>query len=150
MDPAPARRGMRVAIAVLGLVLLAACDGGSGDRVGTGPAATAPPASSTPPTTTDIAARPCLRAGEASRVFRFTTGDGATLVGLVLGTGRIGLVLGHQLGGDPDPPAGRRVVSLSGASGFGGVDTEGAMARLEVPVLFVVGADDRPFPSRPG
>ena len=33
-------------------------------------------------------------------MFRFTTGDGATLVGLVLGTGRTGLVLGHQLGSD--------------------------------------------------
>jgi hypothetical protein len=29
-------------------------------------------------------------------VFRFRTGGGATLVGLVLGTGREGLVLGHQ------------------------------------------------------
>jgi pimeloyl-ACP methyl ester carboxylesterase len=37
------------------------------------------------------------------------------------------------------------VVSLSGASGFGGVDAEGAMARLRVPVLFVVGADDQHF-----
>jgi pimeloyl-ACP methyl ester carboxylesterase len=218
MDVAPTRRGMRVAIAVLGLVLLAACDGGSGDRAGNGQAATVPPASSTPPTTADIAARPCLRAGEASRVFRFTTGDGATLVGLVLGTGRTGLVLGHQLGSDlcewlpqarafardgyrvlvfdfagfgesrpgPDgrvdndvvaataqlrrrgvdrvvlvgssmggtavlsaatrirPPV-AAVVSLSGASGFGGVDATAAMARLKVPVLFVVAADDPPF-----
>jgi hypothetical protein len=36
------------------------------------------------------------------------------------------------------------VVSLSGASGFGGVDAQGAMARLRVPVLFVVAAADRP------
>jgi pimeloyl-ACP methyl ester carboxylesterase len=217
MDVAPTRRGMRVAVAVLGLVLLGACDG-SGDRAGNGQAATASPASSTPPTTADIAARPCLRDGEASRVFRFTTGDGATLVGLVLGSGRTGLVLGHQLGSDlcewlpqarafakdgnrvlvfdfagfgesrpgPDgrvdndvvaataqlrrrgadqvvlvgssmggtavlsaatrirPPV-AAVVSLSGASGFGGVDAEAAMGRLKVPVLFIVGADDRHF-----
>jgi len=37
------------------------------------------------------------------------------------------------------------VVSLSGASGFGGVDAQAAMARLRVPVLFVVAADDPPF-----
>ena len=37
------------------------------------------------------------------------------------------------------------VVSLSGASSFGGVDAEGAMGRLRVPVLFVVGADDQQF-----
>jgi pimeloyl-ACP methyl ester carboxylesterase len=33
-------------------------------------------------------------------VFRFRTSDGATLVGVVLGSGRTGLVLGHQLGSD--------------------------------------------------
>jgi pimeloyl-ACP methyl ester carboxylesterase len=37
------------------------------------------------------------------------------------------------------------VVSLSGASSFGNVDAQGAMARLRVPVLFVVGADDQHF-----
>jgi pimeloyl-ACP methyl ester carboxylesterase len=37
------------------------------------------------------------------------------------------------------------VVSLSGPSGFGGVDAQGAMARLRVPVLFVVAADDQHF-----
>jgi hypothetical protein len=37
------------------------------------------------------------------------------------------------------------VVSLSGASGFGGVDAQAAMARLRVPVLFIVAADDQPF-----
>ena len=36
-------------------------------------------------------------------------------------------------------------MSLSGASSFGGVDAEGAMGRLRVPVLFVVAADDQPF-----
>jgi pimeloyl-ACP methyl ester carboxylesterase len=37
------------------------------------------------------------------------------------------------------------VVSLSGPSSFGGVDATAAMRRLRVPVLLVVGADDRPF-----
>ena len=86
----------------------------------------------------------------------------------MLGTGHTGLVLGHQLGSDlcewvpqarafakvgypvlaaatriRPPVAG--VVSLSGPSGFGGVDAQGAMARLRVPVLFVVAADDQHF-----
>jgi pimeloyl-ACP methyl ester carboxylesterase len=151
-------------------------------------------------------------------VFQFPTSDGASLVGLVLGSGRTGLVLGHQLGsdlcewlpqarsfarrgyrvlvfdfagfGDSRPGQDSRVdndviaataelrgrgadrvvlvgssmggtavlsaatrirppvagvVSLSGASGFGGVLAEAAMARLRVPVLFVVAADDQPF-----
>jgi pimeloyl-ACP methyl ester carboxylesterase len=39
----------------------------------------------------------------------------------------------------------RRGGQLSGPSGFGGVDAEAAMARLRVPVLFVVGADDQPY-----
>jgi pimeloyl-ACP methyl ester carboxylesterase len=33
-------------------------------------------------------------------MFQFKTSDGASLVGLVLGTGRTGLVLGHQLRSD--------------------------------------------------
>jgi pimeloyl-ACP methyl ester carboxylesterase len=37
------------------------------------------------------------------------------------------------------------VVSLSGPSGYGGVEAGAAMARLRVPVLFVVGADDQHF-----
>ena len=198
------------------LGLAAAC-AGPGDRQRTdGPAATA--ATAAPPTTVAAAAKGCLTAAEAAKVFRFSTSDGASLVGLTMGRGRTGLVLGHQLGSDlcewlpqarafadrgyrvlvfdfagfgdsragPDgrvdndvvaataelrrrgadrvvlvgssmggtavlsaaprirpPVAG--VVSLSGASSFGGVDAEGAMARLRVPVLFVVAADDQHF-----
>ena len=213
------RRGGRVVGTILVVALVAACGGGPGDQ--TSAASAAPPPSSAqgvPPTTATAITKPCLRAAESSRVFRFTTGDGATLVGVVLGRGRTGLVLGHQLGSDlcewlpqarafakvgyrvlvfdfagfgdsqpgPDsrvdtdvvaataqlrrrgadrivlvgssmggtavlsaatrirpPVAG--VVSLSGPSGYGGVDAEAAMARLRVPVLFVVGADDQPF-----
>ena len=205
-------------IAVLSLVLATACDASRGEQARSGQAATTSSASGLPPTTAATAARPCLLAAEAAAVFRFPSGDGSTLVGLVLGTGRTGLVLGHQLGsdlcewlpqarqfakrgyrvlifdfagfGDSQPgPDGRvdndvaaaaaqlrrrgvdqvvlvgssmggtavlsaatrirppvaGVVSLSGASGFGGVDAQGAMRRLRVPVLFVVGADDQPF-----
>jgi pimeloyl-ACP methyl ester carboxylesterase len=209
----PQRRSAVVGLVAVCLVLGAAC-GGPGDRQQTDSPATTAAA----PTTAAAAAKACLTAAEAARVFRFPTGEGATLVGLTLGGGRTGLVLGHQLGSDlcewlpqarafarrgyrvlvfdfagygdsqpgPDsrvdtdvvaataelrrrgadqvvlvgssmggtavlsaatrispPVAG--VVSLSGASGFGGVDAEGAMARLRVPVLFVVGADDQHF-----
>ena len=209
-------RGAAVALALVCLFLATAC---GGERAGGG--AAAPPAATTTAataTTTAMVAKSCLEATESARVFRFPTSDGATLVGLVLGRGRTGLVLGHQLGsdlcewlpqarafarrgyrvlvfdfagfGDSQPgPDGRvdtdvvaaaaelrrrgadrivlvgssmggtavlsaatrirppvvGVVSLSGPSGFGGVDAEAAMARLRVPVLFVVGADDQHF-----
>jgi pimeloyl-ACP methyl ester carboxylesterase len=67
------------------------------------------------------------------------------------GADRIVLV-GSSMGGTAMLSAATRirppvagVVSLSGPSGFGGVDAEAAMARLRVPVLFVVGADDQPY-----
>jgi pimeloyl-ACP methyl ester carboxylesterase len=213
---------MRVGLIVvsLSLLFLAACDSRSKDQVRSRTTATtsSSTSASVPPPATAVAVKPCLEAAEAARVFRFPTSDGASLVGLVLGRGRTGLVLGHQLGSDlcewlpqgrgfarrgyrvlvfdfagfgdsrpgPDsrvdndvvaataelhrrgvdrvvlvgssmggtavlsaatrirpPVAG--VVSLSGPSGFGGVDAQGAMARLRVPVLFVVGADDQHF-----
>jgi pimeloyl-ACP methyl ester carboxylesterase len=212
---------MRVGLTgiLLSLVLVTACDGRGGDQARSRTAPTSSPSSAgVPASTAAVLDKPCLEAAEASRLFRFRTGDGATLVGLVLGSGRTGLVLGHQLGsdlcewlpqarafarrgyrvlvfdfagfGDSQPgPDGRvdtdvvaataelrrrgvdqvvligssmggtavlsaatrirppvaGVVSLSGPSGFGGVDAEGAMVRLRVPVLFVVAADDRPF-----
>jgi pimeloyl-ACP methyl ester carboxylesterase len=204
----------------LSLVLVTACDGSSADQAHsrTTPTTSFSDSARVPPPTAAVIDKPCLEAVESSRLFRFTTGDGATLVGLVLGRGRTGLVLGHSLGsdlcewlpqarafaqrgyrvlvfdfagfGDSQPgPDGRvdsdvvaaaaqlrrrgvdrvvlvgssmggtavlsaatrirppvaAVVSLSGASGFGGVDATAAMARLKVPVLFVVGADDQPF-----
>lgn len=95
----PQRRGAVVALAVVCLVLVAAC-GGPGDRQRSeGPAATVSTAA--PPTTAPSAvAKPCLEPAEAKLAVRFATGDGATLVGVVLGSGRTGLVLGHQLGSD--------------------------------------------------
>src|SRR5512132_4026543 len=67
------------------------------------------------------------------------------------GADRIVLV-GSSMGGTAVLSAATRirppvagVVSLSGPSGFDGVDARAAMRRLRVPVLLVVGADDRPF-----
>ena len=80
-----------LALAVVCLLLAAAC-GGERARGGTA----APP----PATTAAMVAKSCLEAAESARLFRFRTNDGATLVGLVLGSGRTGLVLGHQLGSD--------------------------------------------------
>jgi len=78
---------------LLGVTLLAAaCGDGSTD----GGAASQAPA---PPTTAAIA-KPCLRGVESAEVVRFGTTTGAALVGVVLGNGRTGLVLGHQVGSD--------------------------------------------------
>jgi pimeloyl-ACP methyl ester carboxylesterase len=70
------------------------------------------------------------------------------------GADRIVLV-GSSMGGTAVLSAATRVrppvagvVSLSGPSGFGGVDAVAAMRRLRVPVLLVVGADDRPFAAQ--
>jgi pimeloyl-ACP methyl ester carboxylesterase len=208
-----------MAVTILAVALVAACGGGSGAQTTTSVSGQTPPAApAVPPTTAAAIAKPCLRAAESTHMFRFKTSEGATLVGVVLGTGRTGLVLGHQLRsdlcewlpqarafarrgyrvlvfdfagfGDSQPgPDGRvdtdvvaaaaqlrrrgadrivlvgssmggtavlsaatrirppvaGVVSLSGPSGFGGVDAEAAMARLRVPVLFIVGADDQPY-----
>jgi pimeloyl-ACP methyl ester carboxylesterase len=70
------------------------------------------------------------------------------------GADRIMLV-GSSMGGTAVLSAATRirppvagVVSLSGPSSFGGVDARAAMRRLRVPVLLVVGADDRPFQAQ--
>ena len=79
---------------------------------------TTPPATATTiatATTAATVAKSCLEAAESAGLFRFRTGDSAGF-------------------GDSQPaPDGR-------------VDTaQRAMARLGVPVLFVVAADDQPF-----
>jgi pimeloyl-ACP methyl ester carboxylesterase len=93
----PGNRRRRGAWALLAaLVLAAGCgDGREAGRAGRGPATTAAPA-----TAVAAVSRSCLDAAERDKLFRFTTSDGATLVGVVLGTGDRGLVLGHQLGSD--------------------------------------------------
>jgi pimeloyl-ACP methyl ester carboxylesterase len=62
------------------------------------------------------------------------------------------VLIGSSMGGTAVLAAATRirppvagVVSLSGPSGYGGVEAGEAMARLRVPVLFVVGADDQHF-----
>jgi pimeloyl-ACP methyl ester carboxylesterase len=78
---------------LLGLTLLAAaCGGGNRDQ---GAASQAPT-----PTTGPAVVKPCLRDVSSAEVVRFGNSAGATLVGVVLGSGRTGLVLGHQLGSD--------------------------------------------------
>jgi pimeloyl-ACP methyl ester carboxylesterase len=81
------------------LVLAGGC-GGSRDagRAGREPAGSA--TTLAPTTTVTAISKACLSAAERDRVFRFRSGDGATLVGVTLGRGRTGLVLGHQLRSD--------------------------------------------------
>ena len=85
----------------LALTLLAAACGGPDDAKGaTGATGRAAPSSSTPPPTAAVpVSKPCLRGGSVEP-FRFTTSAGASLVGVALGSGRTGLVLGHQAGSD--------------------------------------------------
>jgi pimeloyl-ACP methyl ester carboxylesterase len=97
MTSRPGARRRRGAWALLAaLVLAAGCgDGREAGRAGQTPATTAAPT-----TTMAAVSKSCLDAAEQDKLFRFTTSDGATLVGVVLGRGRRGLVLGHQLGSD--------------------------------------------------
>src|SRR5829696_8188773 len=94
-------RGGIMAVTILAVALATACGGGSGAPTSTRASAQTPPSTLAVPLTTAAAiAKPCLRAAESTRLFRFQTSDGATLVGVVLGTGRTGLLLGHQLRSD--------------------------------------------------
>jgi pimeloyl-ACP methyl ester carboxylesterase len=70
--------------------LAAACGGGEGSA--------SQPAATPAPTVGII--KTCLRGAGSPTPFRFTTSAGATLVGVVLGQGRTGLVFGHQVGND--------------------------------------------------
>jgi pimeloyl-ACP methyl ester carboxylesterase len=79
---------------LVALALAAGCGNDGGNAV------PAPATTTAPATTAAAAARPCLQEAERDQVVRFTTGAGATLVGVVLGSGRAGLVLGHQSGSD--------------------------------------------------
>jgi pimeloyl-ACP methyl ester carboxylesterase len=81
-------------VLVVLVVLVAGC-GGTGDQGPATPAATPAPA-----TTAAAVAKPCLEEAEQDRVVRFTSDAGASLVGVVLGSGRAGLVVGHQVGSD--------------------------------------------------
>jgi pimeloyl-ACP methyl ester carboxylesterase len=81
---------------LLVVALLAAGCGGADREGGAGGAAS----TAAPPTTAAAPAKPCLREAASATPVRFTSEAGATLVGVVLGRGRTGLVLGHQVGSD--------------------------------------------------
>jgi pimeloyl-ACP methyl ester carboxylesterase len=132
------RRRRRVGALMAALVLAAGCgDGRDVGRAGQGPATT--PA---PTTTVTAVSKSCLGAAERDKLFRFTS-DEATLVGLVLGRGRSGLVLGHQLGSDlcewlPQARAfaerGHRVL-LFDFAGFGDSQHGPADSRVDTDVV---------------
>ncbi len=84
--------GRRFAAALLLLAvapLATACSGGG----------SASRTAATPAPTVGII-KTCLNGAGSPAPFRFTTSAGARLVGVVLGQGRTGLVLGHQVGSD--------------------------------------------------
>ncbi len=76
-------------VVALGVLVAAACGG-------KGPASR----TATTPVPTVGVIKTCLHGAGSPAPFRFTTSDGASLVGVVLGDGRAGLVLGHQAGSD--------------------------------------------------
>jgi pimeloyl-ACP methyl ester carboxylesterase len=93
-------RSRRAGLLLVVLVLAAGC-GDAGRDADSGRQAPATPAATTAPATTAAATdKSCLQPAERDQAFRFTTSAGATLVGVVLGSGRSGLVVGHQVGSD--------------------------------------------------
>jgi pimeloyl-ACP methyl ester carboxylesterase len=124
-------------VLVFGVTLLAvACGGsGAGGESGQTPAA--------PTTTGGAIAKPCLQ-GAGAVPLRFTTSAGARLVGVVVGSGRTGLVVGHELGSDlcewlPQAEAlarqGYQVLALD-FEGYGdSTPGTGPDARLDVDVV---------------
>jgi pimeloyl-ACP methyl ester carboxylesterase len=210
--------------AILLLVVLVSAGAACGGQ-GTGGGTAGPPQATTaagPPTTLVPIGASCLEGGERSRTLRFRAANGAELAGVMLGGGRVGVVLAHQINNDlcqwlpyarvlakrgyrvlafdfeglgasgpspgsGDPPLDQNVaaaaevlrdrgaskvvliggslggtavvtaaadvrplvagvICLSGPSEFYGMDAVEATSRLTVPVLFLVGAQDRGFP----
>jgi len=117
-------RALAIALFV---AIVAACGGpsptsSSGDLSGPNSSPAATPASSTPrtarpptpePTVGDVGAR-CLTAAEKTDVVRLDSQSGAPLGGVVLGTGRVGVVLAHGTLADLCEwiPYGRRLAGL--------------------------------------
>jgi pimeloyl-ACP methyl ester carboxylesterase len=97
MTARPHRERRRAAWPLLVALVLAA---GCGDGGGAGPAPATTASRLAPATTSAAVTKACLQGSEPARTFRFRTRAGASLVGVVLGTGRSGLVLGHQVGSD--------------------------------------------------
>jgi dienelactone hydrolase len=114
-EPSARSAGFALAAILLLPVLAAAtgCGGGSGADAA-GQSASTPPA----PTWTSLPAKPigtfCLTAAERRHTLRFASKSGGEVTGVVLGTGRAGLVLVHQSAGDLCQwvPYGRRLAGL--------------------------------------
>lgn len=87
------RRWAAMLLALVAALLAGACSGSDrGERAsGQAPATTA---------AAPISTASCLQGTEGSRAIRFQTPAGASLVGVLLGSGGTGLVLGHQVGSD--------------------------------------------------
>ncbi len=121
-------------------LLVAACGGAGGGE---------PRGGETPSTTTAVISKSsCLQGAEAAQAIRFQTTAGASLAGVLLGSGRTGLVLGHQNGSDicewmPQARSfaagGYRVLVLD-FEGFGDSQPgSGPDARLDVDVVAAAG-----------
>jgi pimeloyl-ACP methyl ester carboxylesterase len=93
---APGAAGHLRRLLLVVALLAAGCGGPDREGGAAGAASTA----AAPPTTAAAPAKPCLQQASSATPVRFTSGAGATLVGVVLGRGRTGLVLGHQVGSD--------------------------------------------------
>jgi pimeloyl-ACP methyl ester carboxylesterase len=76
---------------------VAACGGGSPAAPAASPSAEV---DSPGPVPTVAAGAACLTTAEQSRTVRFPSGNGAAIAGVVFGSGRVGLVLAHQVNGD--------------------------------------------------
>jgi pimeloyl-ACP methyl ester carboxylesterase len=101
VKPAGAIVRQRRAGLLFGVTLLASGCGGVGQDGAAGQAPTSSASTvATPPGTAATIVKPCLQGTGSAKPFRFRTSAGATLVGVVLGRGRTGLVLGHQRGSD--------------------------------------------------
>jgi pimeloyl-ACP methyl ester carboxylesterase len=98
MAPHHGSRRLGARLLLVALALAAGCGNGSRDGGGRTPATAA--ATTAPVTTAAATAKSCLQEAERDQTISFTTSDGATLVGVVLGSGRTGLVVGHQLRSD--------------------------------------------------
>jgi pimeloyl-ACP methyl ester carboxylesterase len=102
MRPLARGRSRRLGARLLPVVLLLAAGCGDAGRdagsAGVAPATSA--ATTAPATSAAAAAKSCLQEAERDQAISFTTSAGATLAGVVLGSGRRGLVLGHQNGSD--------------------------------------------------
>jgi pimeloyl-ACP methyl ester carboxylesterase len=106
-------RGRRRAAGLLGAAVLAAstaCTGPSSPAPTSGAGSTQAPQSSAAPSRSALgppgamptvaAGAACLAPPEQSGVVRFTSGNGASIAGVLLGTGDVGLVLAHQTSSD--------------------------------------------------